>query len=107
MPSISAGISGTNGGSPSAKLVAIASVRHNQQHANNGRQDWTAVEAAASEAQALYAALANRALEADCLCNIAAARIYRGDTAAGLSAGRAARTISLEIDNAWGEVHSA
>jgi hypothetical protein len=46
-------------------------------------------------------------LEADCLCNVAAARIYSGETAAGISAGRAARAISLQIDNAWGEVYSA
>jgi tetratricopeptide (TPR) repeat protein len=72
-----------------------------------GCERWADVEAAATEAQALYTALGNRAMEADCLCQITAARINCGRTAAGVSAGRAARAISLEIDNAWGQVHSA
>ena len=54
----------------------------------------------------LYQALKNRAMEADCLAQIATARINLGRTQAGIDAAQEAYTISLQIENAWGQVNS-
>ncbi|HWQ13548.1 MAG TPA: AAA family ATPase [Roseiflexaceae bacterium] len=72
-----------------------------------GLQQWPAVERAAGEARALFAARGDRAMEVDNLCLIAAARISRGRTADGIAAGRAARDRSAAIENAWGRANSA
>ncbi len=68
---------------------------------------WAAVERSAQEGQALFAALSNRAMEVDCLCQITIARINSGRPEAGIRAGRMAQAISLEIGNIWGQIHSA
>lgn len=72
-----------------------------------GQCRWSEVEAHAVEACTLYQQLGNRAMEVDCLCLVAAARMNSGHLLAGLEAGRAARSISLSIENGWGQAHSA
>ncbi len=69
--------------------------------------DFEAAETRAEEARALYAGLGNRAMEADSLCLIALNRIQSGRPQAGITAAQMAHRISLEIENAWGQVHSA
>jgi predicted ATPase/DNA-binding SARP family transcriptional activator len=76
-------------------------------YAETSLDRWAAAEAHAEEARACYAALGNRAMEADCLTLIAHARIHRGQAQAGIAAARAANTISQEIANPWGQIHSA
>jgi tetratricopeptide (TPR) repeat protein len=61
----------------------------------------------ADEARALYAALGNRAMEADSLCLLSDACVRSGELGRGLDAARAARAISLEIENSWGQANSA
>ena len=68
---------------------------------------WEEAESAALQARALYAKLGDRAMEADCLCLAAGARINDGQPQAGISSARSAHTISLEIENAWGQARSA
>lgn len=68
---------------------------------------WIEAEVHAEEAVALYGALGNRAMEADCLGQVTEARISRGRPQEGISAGRVAYAISLEIENAWGQVTGA
>jgi DNA-binding SARP family transcriptional activator len=76
-------------------------------YAETSLDRWAAAEAHAEEARACYAALGNRAMEADCLTLIAHARIHRGQAQDGIAAARAANTISQEIANPWGQIHSA
>lgn len=68
---------------------------------------WEESETAASEARVLYQALKNRAMEVDCLGEIAKARICGGRAQAGMQAAREALAISTEIENAWGQAYSA
>lgn len=68
---------------------------------------WEAVEIHAAEARELYAALGNRALEADSLSLVGKARINCGRTQAGLAATRTALAISREIENPWGQANCA
>jgi tetratricopeptide (TPR) repeat protein len=68
---------------------------------------WEESERAASEARALYHILKNRAMEVDCLGEIAKVRICGGQAQAGMRAARDALTISTEIENTWGQAYSA
>jgi tetratricopeptide (TPR) repeat protein len=61
----------------------------------------------ADEARGLYAALGNRAMEADSLCLFSDACVRFGELERGLAAARAAEAISNEIENAWGQINSA
>jgi DNA-binding SARP family transcriptional activator len=61
----------------------------------------------ADEARGLYAALGNRAMEADSLCLFSDACVRFGELERGLAAARAADAISNEIENAWGQANSA
>ena len=67
-----------------------------------GLSDWAAAEAYAEQGQALYAALVDRVAEADCVCQVANARLNCGRLVEGTAAARAARAINLEFENAWG-----
>jgi tetratricopeptide (TPR) repeat protein len=58
------------------------------------------------EACTLYAALGNKALEADCLTAIAAAQIWQGRIREGIETARSAEAICAEIDNPWGQIYS-
>src|SRR6266487_455472 len=69
-------------------------------------------EASGLSAQLIYAGsppseqLTKRAMEVLCLCLLALGYINRGEPRAGVSAGRAALDISLEIKNIWAQVYS-
>jgi DNA-binding SARP family transcriptional activator len=65
------------------------------------------VEALAEQARALFAALGNRAMEADCLSITAIVRIHWGRTQAGMDAARAGIAIGREIENPWGVANCA
>ncbi len=65
------------------------------------------VEALAGEARALFAALGNRAMEADCLSITAILCIHWGRTQAGMDAARAGIAIGREIENPWGVANCA
>ncbi len=69
--------------------------------------DWPQAVAYAEEARALYISLGNRAMEADCLCLLANARLYLGQPQAAMGAARAAQVTTREIENPWGQAHSA
>jgi predicted ATPase/DNA-binding SARP family transcriptional activator len=68
---------------------------------------WAEGEADAEEALALYRQLGNRAMEADCLCLLASILLNTGRTQEGIRAAQAARTISLEVENAWGQANGS
>jgi predicted ATPase len=68
---------------------------------------WQASEAAAEEARSIYAALGNRAMEADCLRIAANVWVSIGELANGLRAIEAAQAISRAIENDWGRIHGA
>lgn len=57
-------------------------------------------------ARASYAALGNRALEADSLVGLAAACFLNGETKASIAAARSALAIGQEIENAFGQAMS-
>ncbi len=61
----------------------------------------------AEEALALYHALGNRPMEADCLCLIASARISAGRPQAAVEAARAAHSINMHIENTVGQLFSS
>ena len=67
---------------------------------------WKESETAAEEARVLYQSLKNRAMEVDCLGEIAKVRICGGRAQAGMRAAREALTISTEIENTWGQAYS-
>ena len=67
---------------------------------------WEENEQLVTEAHALYAAMRDRAMEADCLCLLANAHIHRGRPQAGIMQARNALTISQEIENTWGQVNA-
>jgi DNA-binding SARP family transcriptional activator len=69
--------------------------------------DWPQSVAYAQEARELYRSLGNRAMEADCLCLLANAELYLGQPQVAIDMARVAHAISLEIDNPWGQAHSA
>ena len=68
---------------------------------------WSEGEACAEEALALYRQLGNRAMEADCLCLLASILLNTGRTQEGITAARTAYTISLEIENVWGQANGS
>ena len=69
-------------------------------------------EASGLSAQLIYAGspptgqLTKRAMEVLCLCLLALGHVNCGEPRAGVSAGRAALDISLEIKNIWAQVYS-
>ncbi|HEV2583653.1 MAG TPA: hypothetical protein VGT44_22525, partial [Ktedonobacteraceae bacterium] len=67
---------------------------------------WEENEQLVAEARALYAAMRDRAMEADCLCLLANAHLHRGRPPAGIAQARNALTISQEIENTWGQVNA-
>lgn len=75
-------------------------------HAHSMAAQWEESERYGEEGQLVYQALKNRAMEADCLAQIATDRINLGRTQAGIDAAQEAYTISLQIENAWGQVNS-
>ncbi|MGZ3644393.1 MAG: ATP-binding protein [Ktedonobacteraceae bacterium] len=68
---------------------------------------WNEAEHYAEEGRSLYSTLNNRAMEVDCLCQIAFARICRGQLFEGVSTAQEALSISRSIENTWGQVYSA
>ncbi len=74
--------------------------------------DDQAGEASRLTAQLIYAGsppseqLTKRAMEVLCLCLLALGHVNCGEPRAGVSAGRAALDISLEIKNIWAQVYS-
>jgi len=68
---------------------------------------WKEAERYVEEACELFRMLGNRAMETDCLCLMATAQINCGRPRDGINTARAAHAISLEIQNAWGQVNSA
>lgn len=75
--------------------------------AENGAARWVESESHYQEARHLYAALGNRALEAESLCGIARARANLGQPYTAIDLARTAHTLNLESDNAWGQAVSA
>jgi DNA-binding SARP family transcriptional activator len=73
-------------------------------YAKNALGQWEQAEACAAEGQALYKALGNRAMEIDCLCQVALDKINTGRPAEGLHDAQAALDICQEIENAWGQI---
>lgn len=67
---------------------------------------WEESERAAVEARALYQVSKNRAMEVDCLGELAKVRICDGRAQAGMDAAREALSISTEIENTWGQAYS-
>ncbi len=61
----------------------------------------------AEEARTRYVALGNRAMEVGCLDIIAEASINNGQLRKGIEAGRTALALSMEIEDAWGQVSTA
>jgi DNA-binding SARP family transcriptional activator len=66
---------------------------------------WEETESCAEEGRDLYRALGNRAMEADCLCLLALAKINTGRTVEGIHDAQAALSICQEIENAWGQLN--
>jgi DNA-binding SARP family transcriptional activator/predicted ATPase len=68
---------------------------------------WEEAERSLEEAAMLFQALGNRAMEVDSLSQAASCKINNGRPHAAISEARTAHTISIEIENAWGQVNSA
>lgn len=75
-------------------------------HAHSMAGLWEKLERYGEEGRLLYQAQKNRAMEADCLAQIATDRINLGRTQVGIDAAQEAYTISLQIENVWGQVNS-
>lgn len=75
--------------------------------AENGAARWVESESHYQEARHLYAALGNRALEAESLCGVARARTNLGQPYTAIDLARTAHTLNLESDNTWGQAVSA
>ncbi len=67
---------------------------------------WKQVATFSEEARSQYAALGNRAMEADCLSALAQARINLGYPEEGIEVARAAHAICVEIQDTWGQAYS-
>ncbi len=67
---------------------------------------WEEHEQLATEAHILYAAMRDRAMEADSLCLLANAHMHRGRLHVGIVRARSALTISQETRNVWGQVNA-
>src|SRR5579863_8477089 len=71
-----------------------------------------AIAATGLSAQLIYAGsppswqLTKRAMEVLCLCLLALGHVNRGEPQAGVTTGRAALDISLEINNVWAQAYS-
>jgi DNA-binding SARP family transcriptional activator/predicted ATPase len=74
-------------------------------YAKNALAQWEQAEACTAEGQALYKALGNRAMEVDCLCQVALVKINTGRPVEGLHAAHAALDICQESENAWGQIN--
>jgi tetratricopeptide (TPR) repeat protein len=68
---------------------------------------FAAADGHAQEAAVRYAQLGNRAMEADCLCLAAHARLKLGRPRQAMETARAAHAISCDIHNHWGQMNSA
>ena len=68
---------------------------------------WPECEAAAQEGRALYLELNSRAMEADCLAQIASARINCGRPREGVEAARVSFDVSGQVENGWGQANAA
>jgi tetratricopeptide (TPR) repeat protein len=68
---------------------------------------WEEAERSLEEAAHLFSALGNRAMVVDSLSQAASSKINYGQPHAAISEARTAHTISIEIENAWGQVNSA
>ena len=75
-------------------------------HAHSMAGHWEESERHAGEGRLLYLTLENRAMEADCLAQIATDCINLGRTQVGIDAAQEAYMISLQIENTWGQVNS-
>ncbi len=75
--------------------------------AENGAARWEEGESHYEEARQLYAALGNRALEAESLCGMARAKTNLGQPQAAIDLAQAAHALNLESDNTWGQAVSA
>ena len=67
---------------------------------------WEENEKLATESYALYASMRDRAMEAYCLCQLAHARLHRGQPQTAIRQARSALTISQEIKNVWGQINA-
>ncbi|MDQ2902017.1 MAG: AAA family ATPase [Chloroflexota bacterium] len=67
---------------------------------------WKENEQWATEVHTLYAALQDRAMEADSLCMLANACLHRGQLQMGIRHARSALTISRQTKNVWGQVNA-
>ena len=67
---------------------------------------WEEAIRLAEEAKGVFGTLGNRAMEADCLAQIAVSSINSGFIQACLNAAREAYAISIEIESPWGQVNS-
>jgi DNA-binding SARP family transcriptional activator len=67
---------------------------------------WERVAACAEEARVYYAAAGDKALESDCLRQLGVALTFSGQPQKAIQALREAHTISLEIENRWGQADS-
>ena len=67
---------------------------------------WEEVGTHAEEARAVYTALGNRAMEVDCLCLVAYARVFSGRLQEGVEVARSPYAISKETKNTWGQAYS-
>ena len=67
---------------------------------------WEENEKLVAEAHALYVAMRDRAMEADCLSLLANTHIHLGRPQAGIMRARNALTINQDIENVWGQVNA-
>jgi hypothetical protein len=72
-----------------------------------GLSQWEAATLHADEGRAIYEKLGNRAMQADCLGYMAMALVNTGRPHKGMKAGQAAWSITLEIENQWGQSNRA
>ncbi|MFW5943378.1 MAG: ATP-binding protein [Chloroflexota bacterium] len=65
------------------------------------------IEADAREATELYARQGNRALQADSLAMVGQAQRHQGRVQQSVDTMKQARTITLDIDNSWGQINTS
>jgi predicted ATPase/DNA-binding SARP family transcriptional activator len=69
--------------------------------------EWEKSLSNANEAYMLYTTLGNHVREVGCLCVIAQALTNMGQTQQGIDAARAALSMSVEIEDSWGQINAA
>ena len=67
---------------------------------------WQESRAHAEEARAQYAASGNKVMEVACLGVLVEAAINSGQTQAGIATARAALSISMQIEDVWGQINT-